>query len=70
MLTLGLHLGTDVRVGMEDNVYLSKGVLAKNNAELVTKIVKVAKELGKEIATPSEAKALLGLGVAGQHRAA
>jgi len=61
ILTLGLTLGADVRVGMEDNVYSSKGVLAKNNAELVTKIVRVAREMGKEVATPDEARALLGL---------
>ncbi|MEM3760120.1 MAG: 3-keto-5-aminohexanoate cleavage protein, partial [Candidatus Bathyarchaeia archaeon] len=49
------------RVGMEDNFYLAKGVLAKSNAELVAKVVKMAKELGIEIATPSEARKLLGL---------
>jgi 3-keto-5-aminohexanoate cleavage enzyme len=61
ILTIGLNLGTDVRVGMEDNVYLSKGELARSNAELVTKIVRIAKELGKEIATPSDARMLLGI---------
>ncbi|MEM3622837.1 MAG: 3-keto-5-aminohexanoate cleavage protein [Candidatus Bathyarchaeia archaeon] len=61
LLTLGMILGGDVRVGMEDNFYLAKGVLAKSNAELVAKVVKMAKELGIEIATPSEARKLLGL---------
>lgn len=61
LLTLGIILGGDVRVGMEDNIYLAKGVLAKSNAELVAKVVRIAKELGVEIATPSEARKLLGL---------
>ncbi len=53
--------GGHVRVGFEDNVYLSKGVLAKSNGELVAKVVRMAKELGREIATPAEARAILGL---------
>jgi len=61
MLTLGMTLGGDVRVGLEDNIYLSRGVLAKTNAELVYKIATFARELGKEIATPREARKILGL---------
>jgi 3-keto-5-aminohexanoate cleavage enzyme len=61
MLTLGIDLGADARVGMEDNIYLSKGVLAKNNAELVAKIVRIAKEAGREVATPTEAREILDL---------
>lgn len=53
--------GGHVRVGFEDNVYLSKGVMANTNAELVEKVVRLAKELGREIATPAEARAILGL---------
>lgn len=53
--------GGHVRVGFEDNVYLSKGVLAKSNGELVAKVVRMAKELGREIATPDEARRILGL---------
>lgn len=53
--------GGHVRVGFEDNVYLSKGVLAKSNGELVAKVVRMAKELGREIATPAEARQILGL---------
>lgn len=53
--------GGHVRVGFEDNVYLSKGVLAKSNGELVEKVVRLAKELGREIATPAEARKILGL---------
>ena len=61
MITLGASLGADIRVGMEDNIYLSKGVLANSNAELVSKAVRIAKESGREIATSSEARRLLGL---------
>ncbi len=53
--------GGHVRVGFEDNVYLSKGVLAKSNGELVDKVVRMAKELGREIATPAQAREILGL---------
>jgi uncharacterized protein (DUF849 family) len=54
-------LGGHVRVGMEDNLYMSKGVLAKSNAELVTHAAKILKSLGAAIASPAEARALLGL---------
>lgn len=53
--------GGHVRVGFEDNVFLSKGVLAKSNGELVEKVVRIAKEFGREIATPAEARIILGL---------
>ncbi len=53
--------GGHVRVGLEDNVYLAKGVLTKSNGELVAKVVRMAKELGREIATPEEARRILGL---------
>jgi len=53
--------GGHVRVGFEDNVFLSKGVLAKSNGELVAKVVRFAKELGRDIATPTEARQILGL---------
>lgn len=61
MATMGILLGGHVRVGFEDNVYLEKGVLAKSNGELVEKVVRLAKELGREIATPAEAREILGL---------
>ena len=67
ILTLGITLGGDVRVGMEDNIYLSKSVLAKRNVELVSKIVRIAKELGKEIATPAEAREILQIPVRSGH---
>ena len=61
MATTAILLGGHVRVGFEDNTYLSKGVLATSNGELVAKAVRIAKELGREIATPDEARAILGL---------
>lgn len=59
--TMGIILGGNVRVGFEDNVYLEKGVLAKSNAELVEKIARIAKEIGKKIATVDEAREILSL---------
>lgn len=53
--------GGHVRVGFEDNVYLSKGVLARSNGELVEKVVRISRELGREIATPAEAREILSL---------
>lgn len=61
MATLAIVMGGHARVGFEDNVYLSKGVLAKSNGELVEKVVRIARELGREIATPDEAREILGL---------
>ncbi len=55
--------GGHVRVGFEDNVYISKGVLAKSNGELVEKVVRLARELGREIATPAETREILSLPV-------
>lgn len=56
-----IAMGGHVRVGFEDNLYISKGVLAKSNGELVAKVVRIAKELGREIATPAEAREILSL---------
>jgi uncharacterized protein (DUF849 family) len=61
LATLAVMLGGHARVGMEDNIFVEKGVLAKSNAELVEKMVRIARELGREIATPDEARAMLGL---------
>ena len=62
VLTQSILLGGHVRVGMEDSPYLDGGAtLAKSNAELVEKIVKISRELGREIATPSEARKITGL---------
>ncbi len=61
MAAMSMLLGGHVRVGFEDNVYISKGQPAKSNAELVEKVVEMAKSLGREIATPKEARTILGL---------
>ena len=53
--------GGHARVGLEDNIYLSKGVLAKTNAELVEKAVRIIRDMGNEPATPEEARAILGI---------
>jgi uncharacterized protein (DUF849 family) len=59
--TQSLLIGGNCRVGLEDNLYLEKGELAKSNAEQVTKMVRIAKEFGIEAATPDEARKILGL---------
>jgi len=59
--TLSLLLGGNLRVGFEDNIFYSKGVLAKSNAELVERAVRLARELQREIATPDEAREMLGM---------
>ena len=56
-----IAMGGNVRVGFEDSVYLEKGVLAKSNGEMVAKVVRIAKEMGREIATSAEAREILGL---------
>lgn len=56
-----LLLGGGVRVGFEDNIYCRKGELATSNAQLVERIVAVIRDLGLEPATPSEARAMLGI---------
>jgi len=61
MAIMSILNGGHIRVGFEDNVYLSRGVLAKSNAELVEKAVRLAKEIGREIATPEEVRALLNI---------
>ena len=54
-------MGGHVRVGFEDNLYISRGVLAKSNGELVEKVVRMAGEMGREIASPQEARRILNL---------
>jgi len=58
---MAILMGGHVRVGFEDNIYIEKGVLAKSNGELVEKAVRLAKELGRQIATPDEARKILSL---------
>jgi len=59
--TAALLMGGNARVGLEDSVYIGKGQMAKSNAEQVEKIVRIARELGIEPATPDEARQMLGL---------
>lgn len=56
-----IAMGGHVRVGFEDNVYLEKGVLAKSNGELVARVARLSREIGREVATPDEARVILGL---------
>lgn len=63
-LPLAVHamiLGGHVRVGFEDNVYYRKGELAKSNAQLVERVVRIAKELDRPVATPAQARKILGI---------
>ena len=59
--TIGLAMGLNVRVGMEDNVYYRRGEPLQNNAQLVERTVRLARELDREPATPDEARQMLGL---------
>ena len=54
-------MGGHVRVGLEDSIFIEKGKLATSNAEQVTKIIRILKELSIEVATPDEARAILSL---------
>jgi len=59
--TQSVLIGGNCRVGLEDNLFLDKGRMAKSNAEQVSKIIRIIRELGSEPATPDEARAILGL---------
>jgi uncharacterized protein (DUF849 family) len=61
LCTQSLLLGGNCRVGLEDNLYLEKGKMATSNADQVAKIVRIARELGIDPATPDEARKILGL---------
>lgn len=61
MCAYGMLMGGHVRVGMEDNLYVSKGVPAKSNADLVTKMARIMREFDLEPATPAEARTILKL---------
>jgi 3-keto-5-aminohexanoate cleavage enzyme len=58
---MGALFGGHVRVGLEDNVYYERGTLAESNAQLVERVVRLAKEVGREVATPDQARTILGL---------
>jgi len=61
MTTMSILLGGHVRVGLEDNVYAKRGQLLQGNGEAVEKIVRIAKEMNREIATPQQAREMLGI---------
>ena len=64
IFTLGpvaIALGGHVRTGLEDGVHVAKGVLAENSAQMVAKIARIAREMGREVATPQEARKILSL---------
>ncbi|MHA1593314.1 MAG: 3-keto-5-aminohexanoate cleavage protein [Candidatus Baldrarchaeia archaeon] len=58
---IAIAMGGHVRVGLEDNIFIKKGELAKSNAELVAKVVRIAEELGRDIAAPDDVRKMLGL---------
>ena len=61
LVTIGALMGGNVRVGLEDSIYVGKGALAKSNAEQVSKIRRILEELSLEIATPAETRRMLHL---------
>jgi uncharacterized protein (DUF849 family) len=66
MVAQSLLLGGHVRVGLEDNVYLEKGILAPDNAALVKKAARIVRDLGGQIATPRDARRILKMAEPGQ----
>jgi len=61
LTTMGILLGGHARVGLEDNLYYRKGELAESNAQLVERTAGIAARLGRPVATPAEAREILGL---------
>jgi uncharacterized protein (DUF849 family) len=61
LATTASQMGGNVRVGLEDSLFISRGKLAQNNAEQVTKIRRIVEDLGSEVATPDEAREILDL---------
>ena len=61
IIAMGILLGINVRTGMEDNVLYKKGELCKDNAQLVEKVARMARDINREIATPKQARQMLGL---------
>lgn len=61
MNTMAILTGGHTRVGLEDNVYYRRGELATGNAQLVERVVRLARELGRDIASPAEARDMLGI---------
>ena len=61
MMAVAMSMGGNTRVGLEDNLYTGPGRLAQSSAEQVSKVVNIANELSIDIATPDEARTILGL---------
>lgn len=61
MSMMAMVMGGHIRVGMEDNIYYNRGILAKTNAQFVERIVRLAQEYGREVATPDDARTILKL---------
>ena len=61
MAAISAGMGGHVRVGLEDNLFISRGILAKSNAEQVAKVRGIVEAVGRTVATPSETRAMLGL---------
>ncbi|MBN8998407.1 MAG: 3-keto-5-aminohexanoate cleavage protein, partial [Rhizobiales bacterium] len=61
VLANAITLGGHIRIGMEDNPFISPGEYARSNADLVDKIVRIARDLGRDIATAEEARRIMGL---------
>lgn len=61
IMMAALALGGNVRVGLEDNVYYNKGQLAESNQQFVARVKRIVEELGKTVATPDEARSILGV---------
>jgi 3-keto-5-aminohexanoate cleavage enzyme len=61
MNTLAIAMGGHARTGLEDNLYYRRGELARSNTQLVARLTRIARECGREPATPAEARGMLGL---------
>jgi len=65
MNVLAIAMGGHARTGLEDNLYYRRGELARSNAQLVARLTRIARECGREPATPAEAREMLGLAQTG-----
>lgn len=61
IMMAALAMGGNIRVGLEDNVYYNSGVLADSNEQFVGRVARLAREIGREVATPDDARQILGL---------
>ena len=60
--TLAILLGGHVRTGLEDNLWYQRGELAQSNAQLIQRLVRIAGDLGRRVATGPETRQMLGIG--------